>query len=164
MMTAQLTRTLENDDMPKVLILFAGDDGAAAPLAKDVGAAAKAVRFTEVDIRAVADQTAEGLQDYDGVVIVGSGDELPPSLAALLDACERSGAPGFENTVLASVGFANAAILERVARLGGIVVTGRRRGLDSRAHAVLVGTRAAKVAGWVRHALSHEHAHHHHAH
>jgi hypothetical protein len=150
--------------MPKVLILVADVDGVAAPLAKSVGVAAKAVRFTEVDIRAVFEQTAETLRVYDGVVIVGSGSQLPPALEALLDACERSDAPGLENTVLATVGFANATILERLARLGGIVVSSRRGGLDPGAHAALVGGRVAKVAEWVRHALSHEHAHHQHPH
>jgi hypothetical protein len=150
--------------MPKVLVLVADDDGVAAPLANTVGAAARAVRFTEVDIRGVFDQTVETLRVYDGVVIVGSGSQLPPALETLLDACERVDSPGLENTVLATVGFSNTTILERMTRLGGIVVTSRRGGLDPEAHAALVGGRVAKVAEWVRHALSHEHAHHQHAH
>jgi hypothetical protein len=150
-------------NMPKVLVLFAGDDGTAALLAKDVSTAAKAVRFTELDLRSVADQTAERLEAYDGVVIVGSGDELPAALDTLLAAWECEDAPGFENTVFAAVGFANAMILERVARLGGIVVTSRRRELDPSAHAAFVGRKVAKVTEWVRHALSHEHARHEHA-
>lgn len=149
--------------MPKVLVLFADDDGADALLAKDVGTAAKAVRFTEIDLRSVADQTAKALKGYDGVVIVGSGDALPPALDALLTAWEGEDATGFENTVLAAVGIADAMIVERVARLGGIVVTSRRDGLDPSAHAALVGRKVAKVAEWVRHALSHEHARHEHA-
>jgi hypothetical protein len=159
-MTAQLTRMLEKDDMPKVLVLFAGDDGATAPLAADVAAGAKAVRFTEVEVRPVAGQTADELQSYDGVVIVGDGDELPSPLESLLEACERADAPGFENTVFGTVGFANATILERLARLGGIAVTARR-GLDAKTQAALLGGRVAKIVGWVRHALNHEHQHHH---
>jgi len=151
--------------MPKVLVLFASDHTAATPLTADVGAGAKAVRFTEVEIRSAAGQTAESLASFDGVVIVGAADHPSPSLESLLDSCERSNASGFENTVFATLGFANAAILERVAGLGGIVVTARRQGLEAEAHAALLGGRVAKVTEWVRHALSHEHAHqHHHAH
>jgi hypothetical protein len=97
-------------------------------------------------------------------VIVGDGDELQSPLESLLDACERADARGFENTVFGTVGFANATILERLARLGGIAVTARR-GLDAKTNAALLGGRVAKIVGWVRHALSHEHGHqHHHAH
>ena len=50
-MTAQVTRMLENDVMPKVLVLVAGDSDSSKSLAESVRDGAAAVRFTEVDVR-----------------------------------------------------------------------------------------------------------------
>ena len=68
------------------------------------------------------------------------------------------------NMMLARFRFDDGAILERLASFGGIIVAERPSEFTADARAKLVGTRVAKVAEWVRHALSHEHARHHHAH
>ena len=161
-MTAQYTRMLENDVMPKVLVLVADVSDAAKQLASCVGDGARAVRFTEVEIRAVDSLDVDALRDYSGVAIVGTGRSL--SLTNLLDACEEAAASDFANTVFASVGSDGDVALERIARLGGIIVTERETELSAEERAKHLGKRVAKVAEWVRHALSHEHAHHHHAH
>ena len=155
---------LENDVMPKVLVLVADDSDAAKLLATCVGDGARAVRFTEVDVRAPESLDVEALRDYTGVAIVGTAPRLSLSLTKLLDACESAGASDFANTVLTSVGFDGDVALERIARLGGIIVTERQSDLTPEERGKRVGRRVAKVAEWVRHALSHEHAHHHHAH
>ena len=150
--------------MPKVLVLVADDSDAAKLLATCVGDGARAVRFTEVDVRATDSLDVEALLDYMGVAIVGTAPRPSVSLANLLDACESSAASDFANTVFASVGFDGDVALERIARLGGIIVTERRSELTPEERAKRVGGRVAKVAEWVRHALSHEHAHHQHTH
>jgi hypothetical protein len=155
---------LENDVMPKVLVLVADDSDATKLLAACVGDGARAVRFTEVDVRAVESLDVEALRDCTGVAIVGTAPRLSLSLTNLLDACESGAASDFANTVFASVGFDGEVVLERIARLGGIIVSERRSELTPEERAKRVGKRVAKVAEWVRHALSHEHAHHHHAH
>lgn len=163
-MTLQLTRMLETDVMPKVLILVASEGDLSTSLARCASDGAKAVRFTEVDVRAVAGRELETLRDYDGIVIAGSGRELSPALTSLLDACESGDASQFANTVFAPLGFDGTAVFERIVRLGGIIVADGRGDLAPDARATLVGKRVAKVAEWVRHALSHEHGHNHHAH
>ena len=150
--------------MPKVLILVAGDSDSSKSLAESVREGAAAVRFTEVDVRAVASREPEDLRDYDGIVVVGSGRDVSPALAALIEPGDLADANAFSNTVLASAGFDDGVLLERLARLGGIIVAERASELAPDARASLLGTRVAKVAEWVRHALSHEHARHHHAH
>jgi len=163
-MTLQLTRMLENDVMPKVLILVSSEGDLSTNLARCASDGAKAVRFTEVDVHAVAGRDPEALRDYDGIVIVGSGRDLSPALTSLLDACESGDASQFANTVFAPVGFDSIAAVEGIARLGGIIVADGRGDLAPEERATVVGKRVAKVAEWVRHALSHEHGHHHHAH
>lgn len=158
-MTTQPTRMLENDVMPKVLVLVAGDSDSSKSLAESVRDGAAEVRFTEVDVRRVTSREATDLRDYDGIVVVGSGRDVSPALASLIEPGDLTDATAFRNTVLASAGFDGGAILERLARLGGIIVAERPSDLAPDARAVLVGTRVAKVAGWVRHALSHEHGH-----
>ena len=155
---------LENDVMPKVLVLVADDSDATKLLATCVAEGARAVRFTEVDVRAAESLDVEALRECTGVAIVGTTQGLSLSLAKLLDACESEATSDFANTVFASVGVDGDLALERIARLGGIVVTERESDLTPDERAKHVGRRVAKVAEWVRHALSHEHAHHHHAH
>jgi len=150
--------------MPKVLVLVADDSDAAKLLATCVGDGARAVRFTEVDVRTVDSLDVEALRDYTGVAIVGTAPRLSLSLTHLLDACESSAASDFANTVFASVGYDGDHALERIARLGGIIVSERQSDLTPEERAKRGGRRVAKVAEWVRHALSHEHAHHQHAH
>ncbi len=150
--------------MPKVLILVAGDGDSSKSIARSVREGAAAVRFTEVDIRAAESFDAADLPGYDGIVVVGSGRDASPAFATLIASGDLTDGNAFANTVMASAGFDDGAILERLASFGGIIVAERPSELRADARAKLVGTRVAKVAEWVRHALSHEHARHHHAH
>jgi hypothetical protein len=163
-MTPQLTRMLEKSVMPKVLVLVTGDNDQSKFLADCVGDGARAVRFTEVDVRRLASDEPAQLREYDGVVFVGPNGELGPALTRLLDACESADASEFATTIFASAGFEGGSVLERIARLGGIIVAERPSELAPEARAKLVGKRVGKVAEWVRHALSHEHGHHDHVH
>ena len=156
-MTAQYTRMLENDVMPKVLILVVGDSESSKALAKCVGDGAAAVRFTEVDIRAVESRAGGDFSDYDGIVVASAEGGVSSALARLVDASESS---DFANTVIASAVFDDGGVLEQLARLGGIIVAERPSDLAPEARARLVGKRVAKVTGWVRHALSHDHHDH----
>src|SRR5678816_4328436 len=104
---------LENDVMPKVLVLVADDSDAAKLLATCVGDGARAVRFTEVDTRAADSLDVEALRDCSAVAIVGTAPGLSLPLTNLLDACESAAASDFANTVFASVGFDGDVALER---------------------------------------------------
>ena len=161
---ATLANVGELEVMPKVLVLVAGDSDSSKSIAQSVREGAAAVRFTEVDIRAAESYDAADLRDYDGIVVVGSGRDAMPAFASLIASDDLSDANAFTNTVMASAGFDDGAILDRLASLGGIIVAERPGGLAADARAKLIGARVAKVAEWVRHALSHEHARHHHAH
>lgn len=131
--------------MPKVMVVFIGDDAAAQ--AESAAAGAKSIRFMEVDVRAAGPSTtrhkslesAEG--SYDGIVFVASDGEPATSLAGVRRFVN-------ENTVLGSIGSRNVAA--ELASSGGIVVS------VGDADASALGARVAKVAGWVRHALGHE--------
>jgi len=151
--------------MPKVLVLVANDSDSSKSIAQSVREGAAAVRFTEVDIRAAESYyDAADLREYDGIVVVGSGREVSPAFATLFASGDLTDGNAFANTVMASAGFDDGVFLERLASFGGIIVADRPSELTPDARAKLVGTRVAKVAEWVRHALSHEHARHHHAH
>jgi len=151
--------------MPKVLVLVANDSDSSKSIAQSVREGAAAVRFTEVDIRAAESYyDAADLREYDGIVVVGSGREVSPAFATLFASGDLTDGNAFANTVMASAGFDDGVFLERLASFGGIIVAERPSELTAAARAKLVGTRVAKVAEWVRHALSHEHARHHHAH
>lgn len=179
-MTRDNTRMLENYVMPKVLVLFDSGDHQAERLAALTAEGAKNVRFTEVDVRAVGDETAAGgatrkrlesseaVDQYDGVVVVGSDRELSAAINALLAAHPRG---EFVDCVFASVSHADTS--QQLAALGGILVgMSDESTSDLEARARKIGQRVAKVAEWVRHALSHEHGHgqtphthsHHHSH
>jgi hypothetical protein len=183
---------LENDVMPKLLVLYDGrcDGGEhdtesgveqpSASLAENVAAAAKAVRFTEVDVRAVAAdgsttgtrhkvlESPEAANRYDGVVLVGADAGSQSAIESLLDAWRLTAPSTFANTVFGAIGFENPLVYERVARLGGIIVGEPRDGTHGtaarQARAEALGRRVAKVAEWISHALSHEHGNDHHAH
>ena len=173
-MTSATHVMLENDDMPKVLVLFA--ESSAAPLAERAAAGAKTIRFTEVDVRSVglyeattgthhkSLESAHAAEHYDGVIITVSDGATPATIETLLDAWDRAAPDAFANTVFATTGSDHGDLLLRVAQLGGIVVTAPRGEMPREERAGLVGQRTAKVVEWVRHALSHEHGHHHHAH
>ena len=160
---------LENYVMPKVLVLFDSADQRAERLAELTAEGAKRVRFTEVDIRAVgAEASAVGakrkrlesnevVDQYDGVVFVGSDREPAAAIEALLAAHSPSNLGEFVNRVFAAVSQTNTS--QQLAVLGGIIV-GTPSGLhDLETNAGKTGERVAKVAEWVRHALSHEHGH-----
>ena len=132
---------------------------------------AREVRFTEVDLRAVHGTAArpssaletfndaERLADYDGVILCVDGDVAPLESGDvfLRRLADTDAVNTLANTVFALVG-PGGSLVQRVMALGGIIVSGPR-GIDgdtmrARAH----GARVAKIVGWVRHALGHEHA------
>lgn len=150
--------------MPKLIVLFQSEDKAAASLAENAAAGAKGVRFTEVEIRSVGSgdghkvlESPSNLRDYDGVLFVHSGDELPEEAHAQL--AELASGGQLPNTVFGLTGM-NANALQSVARTGGIIVS-EQAGSDAADRAHKLGARMAKVVGWVRHALGHEAAHNH---
>jgi hypothetical protein len=147
--------------MPKVIVLFFGDENSAA-VASAVVAGAKSVRFTEVELRSGAEtKVRQSLTDdgqtiaaFDGVVIVSLANRIDPELDELLDVWERRDV--VRNVVFGTIGAPE--LLNRMAQLGGLLVT--QRPLPDRAeNAAALGARVAKVAGWVRHALGHEAEH-----
>jgi hypothetical protein len=166
---------LEEDSMPKLIVLFYGVESPASTLAEAAADGAKSVRFTEVDVRAGSSHepttgrrhklldSPDRLREYDGVVLSApAAGEAPAELDALLSALESTEPIGvFADTVFAVLGGENTTLLGRVARLGGIIVT-EPMGLDDpEGRARATGKRVAKVVEWVRHAKSHEHSHSH---
>lgn len=156
--------------MPKVIVLFFGAEAAAAGLAEAAAEGAMRVRFTEVDLRTgAADHATMSTRhkpldstirvgDYDGVILAClATSEVPPELSRLLDEMENEGSDAFTNTVFGIAGDPSAAVLTRMARVGGLLVTQPRAFKGTEAAAGALGGRVAKVVGWVRHALSHEH-------
>lgn len=163
--------------MPKVAVVCYGTDGPATGLADAAVEGLRSVRFMEVDRFAGVDhegpppdharvlQDPESLREYDGVLFAcgGTGDAgvLPPDLLALLERLERVVPDrAFRNTLFAATGTEHPALLDRLDRLGGIIVSAPRGLSDPEARAKALGARLAKVVGWIRHALSHEHHHH----
>lgn len=139
--------------MPKVIVMFVGDEASAE--AELVASGAKTVRFTEVDVRAARATATRyrilSAQDgisYDGAVLVSSDASGDASAIELLASCTN------EHTVFGARGDASAAAARSV---GAIAVMSRAN--DPKAE----GARVATVAGWVRHSLGHEaeHAHGH---
>jgi hypothetical protein len=178
---------VESGIMPKVLVLFFGDDDSRM-LVEAAASGAKGVRFTEVDVRAASETSASyqplgadhRFTDYDGVVLVSGTRERSMDTSTTLSALrtEAASKANLSNVVIAVLG-SNDALLDWAARSGGILVTqaglrGSGNATDAQehaAHAAVLGARIAKVAGWVRHALGHEaeheanhHADHEHAH
>ncbi len=151
--------------MPKLIVLFVGDDNLSPAVAEAAASGARSVRFTEVDIRSATGsggyrrlESADALAHYDAVVIAAPAGAARPDGLTILNELSRAGS--MENTVLAVAG-GDAALLERVVALGGILVTVHASS-DDLEKARRLGGRAAKVAGWVRHSLGHEAEHHHH--
>ena len=138
--------------MPKVTVVFIGDEMAAE--AEAAAAGAKSVRFTEVEVRAAQATTRrykplDGGSASDGFLFVANEGSAAESLSVLAGLVN-------ENTVLASAG--PRAMATEVASRGGIVVS------VAAGDVAALGARVAKVAGWVRHALGHEADSHAHAH
>lgn len=162
--------------MPKVTVLFFGDERATAVL-DAVVAGAKSVRFTEVEVRAATGSgtpakykridPAHPWGEADGVVFVADGaSDSGQDLAPVIDRLAQ--APAVCDLVLGVA--ADAPVVDRVARTGGIIIANRssEAGPDSLDEARALGVRVAKVAAWVRHGLGHEaeheHGHHDHGH
>jgi hypothetical protein len=152
--------------MPKVMVLFYGDEGDASIL-DAVVAGAKSVRFTEVEIRAGGDGSdaavakhkrvdpARPTGEADGVVIVANGvGSSGAGVAQTIDHLTHS--ERIRDLVLGVA--ADASVVDRVARTGGIVIVNRASHSQPNAsdEARALGVRVAKVAGWVRHGLGHE--------
>ena len=154
--------------MPKVLVLFDNRDQRAERLAELAIEGAKKIRFTEVDVRVISDdassdgarrkrfEPADAVNQYDGVVIAGSDHEASAAIDALLAGRDGSANGEFANHVFALVTEGEPAY-QRLTALGGIVVTPPPGLTDAEQRARKMGERVAKVAEWVRHALSHEH-------
>ena len=151
--------------MPKVLVLFDNRDQRAGDLAELAAEGAKKVRFTEVDVRVVGDgamaavrqtrfESGDAVDQYDGVVVVGSDRESSVAIEALRTGDPRSADGEFVNRVFAAVG--GGDVSQQLSALGGIVVGARAGSNDLEATARKIGERVARVAEWVRHALSHE--------
>jgi hypothetical protein len=164
--------------MPKLLVLYFGAESPAAALADAAAEGAKSVRFTEVDVRVGEAhsqptpgrhrrlESSRDVTDYAGLVIAcEAAAELPDALDALLRDLERTPSDAFVNTVFGLAGGENTVLAGRVSALGGILVGEPRGASDPEERAKRLGARTAKVAGWVAHALGHEHGasgHHHH--
>jgi hypothetical protein len=165
-----------NHIMPKLIVLFFGAESPAATLAEAAAEGAKGVRFTEVDLRSGGAHQATTerrykrlespaqIRDFDGVILAcpAAGD-IPADLDVLLEEWERSPLGALSNTVFGIMGGENTALAGRVTRLGGILVGESPGAADPEVRALRLGARTATVVGWVRHALSHEHAHHDHS-
>ena len=161
--------------MPKVIVLFFGAESPGVTLAEAAAEGAKGVRFTEVDVRSGGPhqatterphkrlESAAQLREFDGVILAcpAAGD-IPSELNALLDELERTSLGALTNTVFGIMGGENTPLAGRVMRLGGILVAEPSGAVDPEVRAMRLGARVATVVGWVRHALSHEHAQHQH--
>jgi hypothetical protein len=161
-----IVRELESHVVPSVMVLVLGNDSSLSRVADAVVAGAKRVRFTEVTVRAVepdvfryqrlADETS--FASHDGVVVVAPDDA---SAAGALEAI--GGMRPLTDTVVARVG-GDSALSAALVETGGVVVSAPADS-SREDHARAVGERVARVAGWVRHSLSHEtEDHHHHDH
>ena len=164
--------------MPKLLVLYFGAESPAAAVADAAAEGAKTVRFTEVDVRVGESHSQptpgshrrleswRNVVDYAGLLIAcEAAAEIPDALDVLLRDLERTPSSAFENTVFAVAGGENTVLAGRVSALGGILVGEPRGASDPEERANRLGARAAKVVGWVAHALGHEHGasgHHHH--
>jgi len=163
---------LENEAMPKVLVLFDSADRGADHLAEIAADGARSVRFTEVDVRVVSDgmassgtrrrqlESADLVDQYDAVIIVGSNRETPIAIDSLLASLDRSTQGDFVDKVFAAIP-AGGPTANRLSATGAIAVGLRAGSPNQDAEARKTGERVAKVAEWVRHAISHEHGHSH---
>jgi hypothetical protein len=162
---------VERSVVPKLIVLFYGDENNAPAIAEAAADGAKSIRFTEVDLRAGATtatrhkradstsstDTVTAVAEYDGVLLSAPAGRTHDELTTLLHDLRHHGHA--TNTVFALAAGA-PALLEELSRLGGIIVT-TPAVADPVEQARQVGARAAKVAGWVRHGLGHEAEHHH---
>jgi hypothetical protein len=161
--------------MPKVIVLFFGAESPGVTLAEAAAEGAKGVRFTEVDLRSGGPHQATTerrhkrlespaqIREFDGVILAcpAAGD-IPSDLSALLDELERASLGALSNTVFGITGGENTGLAGHVMRLGGILVAEPSGAADPEVRGMRLGARVATVVGWVKHALSHEHAEHQH--
>lgn len=159
--------------MARILVLYPSGAADVPPVADALAKGARSVRFAEVDVRRLeragealkehqgapaakhrALDSIETLTEYDAVVLAPGGE----GEQAFAEALGRSGPLA---DVVGAVAGTSPALLAAMGRLGMVLLTGD----DPES----LGRRAAKVAGWVRHAKGHEaegdhHGHHHHHH
>jgi len=161
--------------MPKLYILFDGADRPSATQLDALARGAKSVRFTEVEIRRnppVTDAPASEAVDKESLEpeiakyrVLDSIEKLTESDALVAIVGERGVRPLAETLARAGaltdvVGavVASTGPAEHVARELASAMVGRGMILISGSDdPETVGARAAKVAGWVRHAKGHEH-------
>jgi hypothetical protein len=160
--------------MPKVLVLFDDADAAASALGESAAEGARAVRFTEVDVRVPATvagsrrkalESSAAIDHYDGVLFAVGNDSPTPALENVLAALSQASGGRFANIVFGAVRSNRSKLPAQLLALGGIVV-GQMAAGDDIAQARALGARVAQVASWVRHSLAHEaseaHSGHHH--
>src|SRR6266513_2489890 len=111
------------DIMPKLIVLFFGAESPAVSLAEAATEGAKAVRFTEVDLRsggphqATTERPHKRLEspaqfsEFDGVILAcpAAGD-IPSDLSTLLGELERSPLGALTNTVFGIIGGENTQL------------------------------------------------------
>lgn len=161
--------------MPKTLVLLLSDHPAVAARARRVADGARAVRFAEVDVRRAGDPPGVlTAADYDALVVgvaPGPGaEEVDAALRAfagshaMADAVGAAFAAGEHDGDGPSAADAACwAALRALAGLGLLLVPpmpvgAGGTGEDGDEAARRLGRRVATVAGWVRHARSHDHA------
>lgn len=152
--------------MAKVLVVFYAGDPSLATFAGEFVEGAKSVRFTEVRSVAVPadgprgrESWIEELRDYDGVAFGVAGGDAAGLTRAVEAVYPRRALENLVGAVFSSNGGAEPML--QLARLGMLLVPEPSGPEGASERAQLHGRRTAQVAGWVRHALSHEHAQHH---
>jgi hypothetical protein len=164
----------EKTIVPKLLVLFEADTTAAvavaaAALAEAAATGARGVRFMEVDIRTLGGQAERFRQlestasatEYDGILFVAPKLEGSPAITGMLT--ELAALADTSHTVFAAVGAGAPTLLAQSVAHAGIFATIRPTG-DDASNAGATGAKAAKLVGWVRHALGHEAEHQAHTH
>lgn len=162
--------------MPKLLVMLLDATDDATRLAAATLDGASSVRFTEVDLRSNAPhdpiagrryrplESCEGIQNYDGLVLVAANPSSP-GLVAFIGELEPFASRGaYANLVIGVTTNQPEPAANSVAPLGGIVITSANV-TDPMHEAKHMAARVARVGAWVRHSLDHErHEHHHHDH
>lgn len=165
--------------MPKLLVLVPARGTELAPLADAVLEGARSVRFAEVDVRTFGEAAdampsrkplagIDDLASYDGIVVGVPGGDMEG--AGVRETLARFGG-SLTNKVGSA--FATGSGASRTAILWSALSPMADRGMilvplpfagegDTSADACRqMGKRVAEVVGWVTHARSHQHHHHH---
>ena len=159
--------------MPKLLVMLLDATDDATRLAAATLDGASSVHFTEVDLRSNAPhdpiagrryrqlESAERIQDYDGLVLVAANPSSP-GLVAFIEELKPVASRGAYANLVIGVTTSQADVgANAVASLGGILVTSANT-TDPTHAASHIAARVARVAAWVRHSLDHGHQDHHH--